>query len=301
MRTARGVVFATLLAVLLLAAASPARAGPQAAGLQVALKARGLYGGPVDGIVGPMTRRAVREFQRRRGLTVDGIAGPQTRGKLGRLGRPLYGKRVIRRGLVGWDVSVLQFLLVRRGVPAGGIDGVFGHSTHRAVLRYQSRTGLHADGIVGPVTRSALLHGRVSRVPRGQRSRATPTQVRARLGRVARHYGVSVSLVRALAWMESGYQPNLVSPSGARGVMQVMPATWRFVETVLVGRQIRHTLSGNIRVGVLYLRHMLRLFGGNRRLALAAYYQGPRAVRRHGLYRETRAYVRAILAIQRRM
>jgi soluble lytic murein transglycosylase-like protein len=70
---------------------------------------------------------------------------------------------------------------------------------------------------------------------------------------------------------------------------------------VLLGRQVRHTLSGNIRVGVLYLRHMLRLFGGDRRLALAAYYQGPRAVRRHGLYRETRAYVRAILAIQRRM
>jgi hypothetical protein len=301
MRTARGVVFATLLAVLLLAAASPAAAGPQAPGLQVALKARGLYGGPVDGIVGPMTRRAVREFQRRQGLLVDGIAGPQTRGKLGRLGRPLYGKRVIRRGMTGWDVSVLQFLLARRSVPPGGIDGHFGRRTHRAVVRYQSRTGLHVDGIVGPVTRSALLHGRVSRVPRAQRSRATPAQVRARLGRIARHYGVSVSLVRALAWMESGYQPNLVSPSGARGVMQVMPATWRFVETVLVGRQIRHTLSGNIRVGVLYLRHMLRLFGGNRRLALAAYYQGPRAVRRHGLYRETRAYVRAILAIQRRM
>jgi soluble lytic murein transglycosylase-like protein len=120
------------------------------------------------------------------------------------------------------------------------------------------------------------------------------------LGHWARYYGVSPRLVRAIAWMESGFQWNVTSSAGAWGVMQVMPATWRFVEDVLMGRDVRRTARGNIRVGIVYFRHLLREFNGNRRLALAAYYQGPAAVRRHGLYRETRVYVRTILALRRR-
>jgi peptidoglycan hydrolase-like protein with peptidoglycan-binding domain len=300
MRTARGVAFASLLAVLVAATAAPAGAGVQVPGLQVALKARGLYAGPIDGIAGQLTKRGVRSFQRRSGLAVDGIAGPRTRAKLGRLGRPNYGRRMIRHGMVGWDVSVLQFLLARRGVAAGGIDGIFGPGTHQAVRRFQARSGLLADGIVGPVTRQALKHGG-PRKARRSRGPVTATQVRAALGRWANHYGMSPSFVRSIAWVESGYQPHVVSPVGARGVMQVMPATWRFVEDVLVGRNLRHTTTNNIKVGILYLRHMYRLFGGNKRLTVGAYYQGPKAVRRYGLFRETRVYVRTVLAVQRSM
>jgi soluble lytic murein transglycosylase-like protein len=101
--------------------------------------------------------------------------------------------------------------------------------------------------------------------------------------------------------MESGNQPNVVSVAGARGVMQVMPATHRFVERVLVGNRVPRSAGGNIRVGVLDLRHMLKIFNWNTRLALAAYYQGPRAVRRYGLIRESRVYVRTILARERKM
>ena len=62
------------------------------------------------------------------------------------------------------------------------------------------------------------------------------------------------------------------------GVMQVI-RPWRFVEDVLLGHaDVRRTARGNIRVGILYLRYLLREFGGSKRLALAAYYQGPRAV-----------------------
>lgn len=301
MRSARGVAFASLLAVLAAVTAMPADAGRQTPGLQVALKSRGLYAGPIDGIAGPMTRRAIRIFQKRNGLVVDGVPGPRTRAKLGRLGRPLFGTRLMRRGMVGWDVSVLQFLLARRGVATGGIDGVFGWGTKRAVRRYQARVGLHVDGIVGPVTRKALVRGSVRRVTGHRRSTASPAAIRWALGYWSRRYGVSTSLVRALAWMESGNQPNVVSAVGARGVMQVMPATHRFVERVLVGKRIPHSTGGNIQVGILYLRHMLRLFNWNKRLALAAYYQGPKAVRRYGLFRESRVYVRAILALERNM
>jgi soluble lytic murein transglycosylase-like protein len=120
------------------------------------------------------------------------------------------------------------------------------------------------------------------------------------LGYWARRYGVSARLVRAVAWMESGFHWNVTSSTGAWGVMQVMPATWRFVENVIAGRDYRRSARGGIRVGVLFLRHVLREFGGNRRLALAAYYQGPAAVRKYGLYRETRAYVRAVLSLRAR-
>ena len=301
MRTARGVAFASLLAALVAATAMPADAGRQTPGLQVALKSRGLYAGPIDGIAGPMTRRAIRVFQKRNGLLVDGVPGPRTRAKLGRLGRPLFGTRLMRRGMVGWDVSVLQYLLARRGVAAGGMDGVFGWGTKRAVRRYQARAGLYPDGIVGPVTRKALVSGPVRRVTGHRRSSASPSAIRWALGYWSSRYGVSTSLVRAVAWMESGNQPNVVSSVGARGVMQVMPATHRFVERVLVGNRIPRNAGGNIRVGVLYLRHMLRTFNWNKRLALAAYYQGPRAVRRYGLFAESRVYVRTILALERNM
>jgi soluble lytic murein transglycosylase-like protein len=82
--------------------------------------------------------------------------------------------------------------------------------------------------------------------------------------------------------------------------MQVTPATWNYVETVLVGRLIPHTMSGNVRVGVAFLRQLLREFRGDVRLALAAYAQGPRSVRRNGMFPETRNFVAGVLALSRR-
>jgi transglycosylase-like protein with SLT domain/putative peptidoglycan binding protein len=307
MRTGRYVAFASVLIALAAAAPAPAVLAPHIAGVQVALRAHGLYRGPIDGILGPQTDRAVRAFQRRRGLAADGVTGPRTRAKLGKYGRPLFGHRLMRRGMVGWDVSVLQFLLARHGARPRGIDGVYGPSTQTAVRRFQSRAGLSADGLVGPATTRALTgKGKAVARKRATHARARPhggasrARVRVLLGYYARYYGVSPSLVRAVAWMESGFHWNVTSSVGAWGVMQVMPATWRFVEDVLMGRKVARTAIGNIRVGVVYLRHLLREFGGSKRLALAGYYQGPRAVRRHGLFRETKVYVHTILALQRR-
>ena len=122
--------------------------------------------------------------------------------------------------------------------------------------------------------------------------------MRAALDYWAATYGVDARLVRALAWWESGYNNALVSPADARGVMQVTPATWDYVETVLVGRRIPHTVSGNVRVGVAFLNQLLREFKGNVKLALAGYVQGPGSVRRNGLFRETRHYVAGVLALR---
>jgi peptidoglycan hydrolase-like protein with peptidoglycan-binding domain len=281
---------AACLVFVVLTAPAQGAVNPQNAGLQVALRSWGVYFGPVDGIAGPATTRAVRTFQRRKGLAVDGIAGPSTRRALGRLGKPLYGRRVLHRGMVGWDVSVLQFMLTKRGAPTGIIDGYFGRETARALRRFQSRAGLATDGVAGPRTRRALEVG--SR----PRAAGRPTSVREKLNYWAGRYGMSPRFIRALAWIESGWQPNVVSPVGAFGVMQVTPATWEYVQTVLVGHPIPRTVDGNIQVGVLYMRQMYREFNGNVRRALGAYNQGPESVRRNGLFRETRRFVANVLA-----
>ena len=137
-------------------------ASANVAALQVALKAKGLYPGSVDGVRGPLTRSGVVRFQRRRRLAVDGVAGSQTRAALGRRGRPALGSRLIRSGRRGWDVAALQYLLARRGYPPGAIDGVFGPVTGLAVRNYQRALGLGVDGLAGPVTLASL------------RSRSTP-------------------------------------------------------------------------------------------------------------------------------
>jgi peptidoglycan hydrolase-like protein with peptidoglycan-binding domain len=143
--------------LLVLATAGPvAAANPQVAGLQVALRLHGFYTGAIDGVQGPKTRFALRAFQRRHGLVPDGLAGPKTRGALGRVGSPLYGRRVLRPGMTGWDVAVLQFLLRKRGFSPGRPDAHFGRKTRTALVRFQRSVGLVPDGVLGRRTARAL-------------------------------------------------------------------------------------------------------------------------------------------------
>jgi len=147
------------VAVLVAAFAVPPAAGmgrPPVAALQVGLAAKGLYGGTIDGVLGPRTRRAVRGLQRRARIAVDGIPGSQTRRALGRLGRHPLGSRILRSGDVGWDVSVTQFRLAWHGFPSGRLDGGFGPRTRAAVRRFQRFARLAVDGLPGPATYRAL-------------------------------------------------------------------------------------------------------------------------------------------------
>jgi peptidoglycan hydrolase-like protein with peptidoglycan-binding domain len=287
-----------LLCLIAAAAAAAVGARPQVAGLQVALRSHGLYAGPIDGLYGPATASGVRRFQRRTGLDVDGKVGPITRRALGRLGRPSFGRRTLRRGAVGWDVSVTQFLLTptERSLT---VDGYFGPGTERALVRFQRVHGLAADGIAGPRTLTALLTSRSKRVSAGV-ARAGVGLVRGLIDHWAAHYAVDRSLVHALAWMESGYQSNLRSPAGAWGVMQILPTTWRYAEDILIGEKVPRTVSGNVRVGVAFLRQLLREFGGDERAALGAWYQGPASLRKHGAFHVTRAFVEDVVALQQR-
>jgi peptidoglycan hydrolase-like protein with peptidoglycan-binding domain len=301
MRAGLLAALASLLAALVLTGtASASVPKPGFAALQVALRDRGLYGGHIDGIPGPMTVRAVKRFQRKKRLVVDGIAGPQTVRALGRYGRHRLGDRLLHLGKRGWDVAALQFLLRRRGVPVSAIDGDFGPGTQRSVIRFQASRGLTADGVVGRQTRRALWKRRAS----GGQSRSAPASrahVKRTINHWARHYGVSPALARALAWIESGFQPHVRSSSGAAGVMQVTGPTWNFVETFIIGRNVPRTTSGNIRIGVAYLDFLLRDFRGRQVRALCAYNQGPWSVRERGCYDDARRFARTVLAMRGRV
>jgi len=113
----------------------------------------------------------------------------------------------------------------------------------------------------------------------------------------ARLHGIDPRLVDLLIRMESGYNPRAVSPKGARGIMQLMPAT-----ASLYGVRNLFDPMQNIRAGVRYLKDLFERFNSDVSLALAAYNAGPDAVEKHGgvpPYDETRSYVRAILMAYR--
>jgi hypothetical protein len=105
--------------------------------------------------------------------------------------------------------------------------------------------------------------------------------------------GVRTDLVRAVVQVESAYNPNARSPKGAKGLMQLMPAT-----ALRFGVANPYNPVENVRAGVAYLRQLLDRYGNNEKLALAAYNAGPGAVDKYGEnvppYRETQNYVSRI-------
>jgi murein DD-endopeptidase MepM/ murein hydrolase activator NlpD len=172
MRTVLGVL-ALALSACVLAAPAYSAGNPDVAALQVGLRARGLYPGTVDGVLGPGTTEAVRRLQLKAGLVADGVPGPKTRAALGRYGRKApFGRRTLVLGARGWDVAALQFSLAWHGFPSGPMDGHLGMRTQAALVRFQTWAGLKAEGSAGPSTFTALRRP----VPRSPIRLAAPVQ-----------------------------------------------------------------------------------------------------------------------------
>jgi soluble lytic murein transglycosylase-like protein len=130
----------------------------------------------------------------------------------------------------------------------------------------------------------------------------TPARLSAeRVKQLAAEHGAPASLAAAIAWQESGFNNAMVSPANARGVMQVMPGTWDWVQRNLAAAPLSPTSADdNVRAGSLYLARLMRETGGDPRLAAAGYYQGLASVRSRGMFDDTKRYVDNVLALRAR-
>jgi soluble lytic murein transglycosylase-like protein len=121
-----------------------------------------------------------------------------------------------------------------------------------------------------------------------------PTPFGAEIDAAAARNGIDPALLKGLVSQESGFDPSARSGAGAVGLTQLMPGTAAGLGVTDPTDPVQ-SLEG----GAKYLRQQLDRFGGDQRLALAAYNAGPGAVQRFGgvpPYRETQNYVSSVLA-----
>ncbi len=118
------------------------------------------------------------------------------------------------------------------------------------------------------------------------------SEIKHLITEIALETGADPALIEAVVKAESAYDPKAVSRKGARGLMQLMPAT-----AASLGVRDPHDPKQNLRGGIQYFQRMLQKYHGNIDLAAAAYNAGPGAVERHGgipPYAETIDYVRKV-------
>jgi LysM repeat protein len=131
---------------------------------------------------------------------------------------------------------------------------------------------------------------------------ATPGRLNAgQIGSIAAQHGAPGSLATAIAWQESGFNNAMLSGANARGVMQILPGTWSWVQANLARTKLNpDSPEDNVRAGSLYLADLMRQTNGDPAMAAAAYYQGLASVRRIGMLPETRRYVANVMALRGR-
>jgi hypothetical protein len=123
--------------------------------------------------------------------------------------------------------------------------------------------------------------------------------IKQKVQKAAEKYNLPSRLINAVIRAESNFEVRAVSPAGAQGLMQLMPATAKEL-----GVKNSFDIEQNIDGGAKYLRQMLDRFGGNVRKALAAYNAGPGTVSKYGgrvPYPETRQYVQRVLQFSEQM
>ncbi len=144
-----------------------------------------------------------------------------------------------------------------------------------------------------PNQKNKLLYARSYLIPLPQSTFRLNKNYSELITQTAINAKLSPALLHAIVQVESAYNAKAVSPKGAVGLMQLMPATAK-----RYGVKDRTNPIENLAGGTSYLRDLLAMFNGNLSLALAAYNAGENAVKRYNNtippYRETRNYVKKI-------
>jgi N-acetylmuramoyl-L-alanine amidase len=200
--------------------------------------------------------------------------------------------------------DTLTAIAARAGVTTASLAAANGLAQNGVLV---SGAVLHLSGSPSSVgSSSAAAAQPVGTVAQGSPTNPpypTPERVSApQVGAIAAANGVPASLADAIGWQESGFNNDLVSSADARGVMQILPGTWQWIQHSLDtgGPPLAPaSAADNVRGGVLMLHSLLSATGGDPAMAAAGYFQGLPSVQQHGMYPETQRYVQNVLALQR--
>jgi N-acetylmuramoyl-L-alanine amidase len=195
--------------------------------------------------------------------------------------------------------DTLSAIAARSGITVSQLAWMNGLSpSHRLLAGTPLKLPTGAPAAASPARPAAPPPARaVARAsPEPTPERVSPLQV----GQIASAHGVPPSLATAVARQESGFNNGLVSSANARGVMQILPGTWDFIQGRLAAQPLNPASAAeNVHAGVMYLGQLLRDTGGDQAAAAAGYYQGLESVRRIGLLPDTRRYVADVMALRR--
>ena len=238
------------------------------------------------------------------------------------------GQRVVVRGAAA-SASAARAVAkgTRYRVRAGDTLGAIAARHHVSVAAVARASGISARALIHPGQR-LTIPGRPAKASRkpavpdtfngvqypravaeaAARNRATlarrslpsRTETKAMIVATARRHGVDPKLALALASMESGWNQRVVSPANAVGVMQVIPEAGRWASGLTGRRLDLLRTEDNVTAGVVMLRALGRSTETTED-AVAAYYQGLGALRKHGMYRDTKNYVRTVMALRKTM
>jgi LysM repeat protein len=156
-----------------------------------------------------------------------------------------------------------------------------------------------------------IIPGQQLKIPGAPEPASTPPEpvrhppqdpdLEAIFNELAASEGLNPGLVKAIAWLESGWQQDVVSPAGAVGFMQMTPVTSRWLEEAVFGEQLNEDISvyDNVKMGARYLRILLDATGDEEK-AIASYYQGYGTTLSGKMYEETKHYIALVRAVQAR-
>lgn len=221
----------------------------------------------------------------------------------------LPGAKVVPPSPVAGAPRPLGAYVVRAGDTLSGLAAQTGVPT--AQMAYMNGLAPTAHLLTGtviklptgaPAPAKASAPAPATRVVPAANPVPTPGRLSAEeIKALAAQHGAPASLAAAIAWQESGFNNAMVSSANARGIMQVMPGTWDWVNKNLASSPLDpQSAADNVRAGSLYLAQLMRQTGGDLRLAAAGYYQGLSSVRARGMFDDTKQYVDNVLALSAR-
>ena len=193
--------------------------------------------------------------------------------------------------------DTLSALAARAGVPASQIAWMNGLAADAQLVAGTSLKLPTGAPVASAPAPAGPQPAAPQAAPYATQGRMSSSQV----GSIASQNGVPASLAAAVAYQESGFNNDMVSPTSARGIMQIMPGTWDYVQRNLgAGALDPASAADNVKAGSLYLASLLRDTGGDVPTAVAGYYQGLGSVRSRGLYDDTKQYVANVMALRGR-